>query len=308
MHISRLEPVPLRELWRNEARDFTAWLAENLDFLGETLEIDLSLVEQEASAGAFVADILAEDGNGNPVIIENQLERTDHDHLGKLITYLSNLNAKTAIWITSGPRPEHEQAVHWLNEFLPSDMAFYLVEIKAYRIDDSSSAPQITVVAGPSGPARDAGIQKKEFAERHRLRLEFWAQLLEQAKARTQLHARRSPITGNWLSAGAGRSGLTFEYAIRMSDALVEFYIKRGEAKENKHILDSLYAKREAIEETFGDRLEWLRQDDHPASRIRYSLPGGGLRDQNRWPDIQEAMIDAMVRLEQALKPHLGQL
>jgi len=147
MQISRLEPVSLRELWPNEARDFTTWLAENLDFLSEALGMDLSLVEQEASAGVFSADILAEDGNCNPVVIENQLERTDHDHLGKLITYLSNLDAKTAVWITAEPRPEHEKAVHWLNEVLPVDAAFYLVKVEAYCIDDSSPAPLFSVMA-----------------------------------------------------------------------------------------------------------------------------------------------------------------
>jgi hypothetical protein len=127
MQISRLETVPLRKSWPNETRDFTTWLAENLDFLGEALEMELSLVEQEAAAGPFSADILAEDESGNPVVIENQLKRTDHDHLGNLITYLSNLDAKAAVWIASEPRPEHEQAIHWLNEVLPADTAFYLV-------------------------------------------------------------------------------------------------------------------------------------------------------------------------------------
>jgi hypothetical protein len=141
MQISRLEKVPLRQLWAHEARDFTSWLAQNLDLLGEKLNIGLTLLEQEASAGPFSADILAEDGSGSPVVIENQLERTDHDHLGKLITYMSNLGAKTAVWITGNPRPEHEQAVHWLNEMLPADTAFYLVKIEAYRIDDSPAAP-----------------------------------------------------------------------------------------------------------------------------------------------------------------------
>lgn len=170
----RLEKVPLRGIWPNEARDFTTWLAENLDFLGEALGLSLSLVEQEAAAGIFSADVLAEDADGNPIIIENQLERTDHDHLGKLITYLSNLDAKTAIWITSDPRPEHEAAIHWLNQTLPADVALYLVKLDAYRIGDSSSAPLLTVVAGPSPEAKQIGGQKKELAQRHVLRLEFW--------------------------------------------------------------------------------------------------------------------------------------
>jgi len=113
MSIGKLKKVPLREIWPNEANDFTVWLANNLDFLSEVLELDLSLVEREAAAGPFAADILAEDPSGTPVIIENQLERPDHDHLGKLVTYLSNLNAKTAIWIkrpAPGTRDRHSLA------------------------------------------------------------------------------------------------------------------------------------------------------------------------------------------------------
>jgi hypothetical protein len=310
MHISRLDPVPLRELWPDEARDFTGWLAENLDFLGETLEVDLSLVEQEASAGAFSADILAEDGSGNPVIIENQLERTDHDHLGKLITYLSNLDAKVAVWITSEPRPEHEKAVHWLNEALPVDTAFYLVRIEAYRIGDSPPAPLLTVVAGPSPEAKQIGDQKKELAQRHLLRLEFWGQLLEQAKERTSLHARISPGKENWISAGAGKSGLGFNYVIRMSDARVELYIDKGkgETEANKGIFDQFLANKGQIEAAFGEPLDWQRLDDRRASRICHRLTVGGLADRDGWPEIQERMVDAMVRLEKALKPHIKRL
>jgi len=124
--------------------------AENLDFLSETIGFQLSLDQREISAGAFSADIRAEDPQGNFVIIENQLEKTNHDHLGKLITYMSNLEAKTAIWITSEPRPEHETAVHWLNETLPADTSFYLIKIEAYKIGDSDPAPLFTIVAGPS--------------------------------------------------------------------------------------------------------------------------------------------------------------
>jgi len=308
MPIGRLEKVPLREIWRNEARDFTTWLAENLDFLGEALGLSLSLVEQEAAAGIFTADVLAEDAGGNRVIIENQLERTDHDHLGKLITYLSNLDAKTAIWISSNPRLEHEAAIHWLNQTLPADVALYLVKLEAYQIGDSPAAPLLTVVAGPSPEAKQIGGQKKEWVQSHVLRLEFWGQLLEQAKKRTSLHARISPSKDNWVGAGAGKTGLAFNYLIRMSDAQVELYIDQGEAEANKRIFDRLFASKEQVEEDFGGPLEWQRMDDRRGCRIRHLLTLGGVADRDRWSEIQEAMIDAMVRLEKALKPQVKRL
>lgn len=307
MQVGRLKRVELREIWQHEAHNFTTWLAENLDLLGEFLGFELSLVQQEAAAGPFSADILAEDGRGSPVIIENQLERTNHDHLGKLITYLSNLEAKTAIWITSNPRPEHEKAVHWLNEVVPADTAFYLVRVEAYRIGDSAAAPLFTVVAGPSLEARQIGEQKEELAERHILRRAFWTELLTQAKEKMPLHARISPTTDNWVSAGSGKSGLGYNYVIRMEDAQVELYIDRGSAEENKRLFDALVAHKTAIETTFGTALEWQRLDDRRACRIRYVF-SGGLKDREHWPDLQKRMIEAMTQLERALKPEIQRL
>jgi hypothetical protein len=296
-----LETVPLRELWPNEARNFTTWLADHLQFLAQAIDTDLSLLQREASAGPFSADILAEDGNGNSVVVENQLERTDHDHLGKLITYLSNLDAKTAVWITSEPRPEHEQAVHWLNEVVPKDMAFYLVRIEAYRIGDSPSAPLLTVVAGPSPEGREIGIQKKEVAERHALRRSFWTELLEKANQRTSLHAGRSATTDSWLNAGAGKTGIAFQYRIRMNDSQVGLRIRRDTSEESLSIFSKLYTEKESIEDAFGGPLEWLPMEDAKMCLIQHLIETGGLRDQERWEEIQDDMIDAMVRLEQAL-------
>lgn len=308
MLVGKLEPVPLREIWPNEARDFTTWLAENLDFLGEVLQLELSLVEQEASAGSFSADILAEDAGGNMVIIENQLEPTNHDHLGKLITYVSNLDAKAAIWVAKQPRPEHEQAVHWLNEMVPADMAFHLVKIEAYRIGDSPPAPFFSLVAGPSAEARQAGAQKKDQAERHALREEFWAQLLERAQKRTSLHARRSPTTDSWLNAGSGLSGVVFQYRIRMEDAQIGLRIRRDTEKESRQIFDGIYANKDEIEHVFGKELDWQPQEGLKMSIIQYVIPGGGLKDKGRWAQIHDAMVDAMVRLEKALKPMIRRL
>ena len=308
MQIGRLEHVPLRELWRHEARDFTTWLAANLDLLSAVLGFPLALIQTEAATGTFSADILADAGSERTVVIENQLESTDHDHLGKLITYLSNLDASIAIWITSSPRPEHEQAIHWLNEWLPKNIAFYLITVEAVRIGDSNAAPLFAVVAGPSKAAREAGEVKKDLAERHVLRQEFWTQLLARAKERSNLHARISPGIDNWISAGAGRSGLSYNYLVLFHDSRVELYIDGSDADDNKRVFDALYTHKDAIEQAFGAPLHWQRLDDRKSCRISYMLPDGGLQDQNRWSQIQDQMIDAMLRLETAFRPRIQAL
>lgn len=308
--IARLIPVSLRELWKHEASDFTRWLADNLDYLEEVTGLTLAMVDQEASAGDFSADILAEDGDGNMVVIENQLEKTDHDHLGKLLTYMSNLEAKTAIWITSRPRPEHEKAVHWLNETLPADTAFYLIQVEAYRIADSPPAPKFTVVAGPSEESRRIGTQRKELAERHQLRMAFWQSLKEKLKEKNiSLHANISPSKHQWISTGAGKSGLSYAYVILKDAGRVDLYIDTQDQELNKRYFDTLYAYKESIEQTFGAPLYWQRLDKKRASRVAYLIAGmGGLKDKATWPKVQEAMIDAMSRLHKAFTPFIKKL
>jgi len=308
MDIGRLEPVPLREIWRHEAHGFTTWLAKNLDLIGAALRTQLSLVEREAKAGTFFADILAEDKNGDLVIIENQLETTNHDHLGKIITYMSNLEAKTAVWISNAPKPEHEKAVHWLNEMLPADSSIYLLRIEAYRIGDSSAAPLLTVIAGPTAVGKETGEKKKELAERHVLRQEFWGQLLEKAKNKTALHERISPSKENWVGAGAGKSGLEYTYVIRMEDAQVELYIDNGDEDLNNKIFDQFFSQKEKIEADFGGQLDWQRLDEKRACRVRYVIKTGGLNDKEKWEEIQGMMIDAMIRLERAFMPEIQML
>jgi hypothetical protein len=300
MPISRLEKLALRDLWKHEGHGFTPWLAENLDFVSEAIGVELTLVKREAGAGPFSVDILAEDPQGHQVVIENQLEQTDHDHLGKLITYMSNLDAKTAIWITSNPRPEHEKAVHWLNETLPADASFYLIQIEAYRIGNSDPAPQLTIIAGPSSISKQVGSQIKEIAERHTLYKEFWKQLLELAKTKTRLFERISPGNDNWISASAGKSGFMYVFVARKDDAQVELYIDRGDISENKHIFDRLFQKKETIEQVFGNPLDWQRLENRRCCRIRYVFHDHGFSDKDHWTTLQTKLIDAMIKLYQA--------
>jgi hypothetical protein len=270
--------------------------------------MELSLLQREASAGTFSADILAETDNGDAIVIENQLERTDHDHLGKLITYLSNLDARAAIWLTSEPRPEHERAILWLNEMLPADTAFYLVRLEAYRIEDSPPAPLLTVIAGPSPEAREIGTTKKELAERQVKMREFWETLLERSNRKTSLYSQISASTESWLNAGAGTKGIVFQFRVRMHDASVGLRIRLATAEDSRQVFDALRARKETIEQKFGQRLEWKPKDDLKMCEIVYPMDVGGWKDEESWPEIQEEMVDAMVRLEKALAPEIAQL
>lgn len=306
--IGKIERRALREVWRHEALDFTRWLSNNIDVLSEIIDIELSNAEREQAAGTFNVDIVAEDELGQTVIIENQLEKSDHDHLGKLITYLTAFEAKTAIWIVAEPRPEHVRALTWLNE--STDASFYLLKVEAIQIGDSPPAPLLTTIVAPSEEGREVGEKKRELAERHHLRKRFWTELLDYAKTKTRLHANVSPSHQTSVTTGAGRTGLGFSYVINQHEAGVELYIDRGKdrAEENAAILEELFSHREEIEEAFGESLDWQRLEGKRACRIRKDLTVGGYRDEERWPAIFEAMVDAMVRLERALKPYIQQL
>lgn len=308
-YIGKLRRVPLREVWKHEARDFSLWLEENIELLNELIGIDLANPEREKSAGAFNVDILAEDDQGNSVVIENQLEKSDHDHLGKLITYVSAFQAKIAIWIVAEPRPEHIQAITWLNESLTT--SFYLVKVEAVRIEDSPAAPLLTLIVSSSEASKEVGIAKKEIAEREILRYDFWKKLLQISATKTKLHSNITPTKHHWIGTGAGKAGLSFNYIVRQHDAAVELYIDRGKEldSENLEIFDKFYSEKENIEQDMVSPLSWERLDGKRACRIKKQINIGGYRnDEADWEKIQIQMIEAMIKLEKALKPFINKL
>ncbi len=307
--IGKIKRVPLRDVWKHEALDFTRWLQENIDILNEVIDLTLSNPEREQSAGPFNIDIVAEDESGTPVIIENQLEKSDHDHLGKLVTYLVAMGARAAIWIVSHPRPEHIAAITWLNE--SSSANFYLLKVEAIQIGDSLPAPLLTVIVGPSEEGKEVGRAKQEIAERYIIRERFWTQLLDSVKQKTKLHANISPTQHNWLGTSAGKQGIGYNYSIRKNEGQVELYIDRGKEKggENKEIFEQLSKNKEDIENIFGETLSWERLEGKRACRISKRISVGGYRDEEeKWPQVHEAMVDSMVRLEKSLKPYIAKL
>ena len=307
--IGKLERVALREVWVHEAYDFTQWLQENIDVLNSALDLNLVNVDREQTAGSFSIDLVAEDEGGGTVIIENQLEKSNHDHLGKLITYLTGMGAKAAIWIVSDPRPEHIAAVAWLNE--SGSAAFYMVKVEAVRIGESPAAPLFTLIVGPSDETKDVGQTKKEIAERYGIRKRWWTMLIERSAKVNKLHAHITPGEYSWIGASSGIRGLNFNYVVTQDESAAELYIDRGKdaTEENKAIFDQLFAHKDEINAAFGEPLSWERLEGKRACRIRHTQTGGGYRSpEDRWPILQDAIIKDMDRLEKALRPHLRQL
>jgi len=306
--IGKLKRVPLREVWKHEALDFTTWMLDNVDIVGDIINMNLSNAEREKSAGSFNVDLVAEDDMGGLVIIENQLEKSNHDHLGKLITYLTSLEAKTAIWIVADPRPEHVRAISWLNE--SSSASFYLLKVEAIRIGDSPPAPLLTLIVGSSEEAKELGAKKKKMAERYIIRKNYWTQLLEQSKEMTKLHSNISPSEHNWIGTSAGKRGLGLNYTVTQNQSTVELYIDRGKEseEENKIIFEELFNEKENIESIYGKTLEWQSLEGKRACRIRDVIEGGYRDAEEKWPIIQNNSIECMIKLNKALKPYIQKL
>jgi hypothetical protein len=262
-------------------------------------------MHREKSVGSFSLDILAENQNNEKVIIENQLEKTDHTHLGQLLTYLIGLDASIAIWITKDPKPEHTKVIDWLNE--NTERSFYLVRIEAVRIGDSKPAPLFTIISQPNETTKEVGQEKKELAEKDHLRIEYWRSLLEKSNKKNSLFSAISPGHYHWIGAGAGKSGVTFNYVVTNDYVSAELYIDhdKDNGHKNKLIFDQLYKQKDEIEKDLGLKLEWERLDEKRASRIAYYIEGAGLRNRDEWPALQDKITEAMSKIEKVLSPYL---
>lgn len=272
--------------------------------------LSLSIEDREHRAGGLLSVNLVAEDESRRVVIENQLEQSDHDHLGKLITYLTTLEAKTAIWIVPKARSEHISAMSRLNEKY-SATSFYLISLEVFRIGDSLPAPLLTQIVGPSEESKEIDKTKEEAQDRNNLRFQFWTQLLNLAREKTPLHAKNSPQGTGYIRATMA-SGLYLRYGIQKNAGDVKLYIDRGgdsDSSENSRIYDVLAEAKEEIEESFGEPLEWQRLDGKRACHIGKNISVGGYRDdETKWAEIQETMIDAMIRLGKAFKTHIDRL
>lgn len=301
--IQKIKKVSLREIWNKEDKDFTCWLEKHIDYLNDVLGFDISIESREEKVGPFKVDLYGEDNFGNKVIIENQLEKTDHAHLGQIITYLTNLEANTAIWIAKEPTEEHARAIDWLNETTPDDISFYLVKIEAIRIgDDSPAAPLFTIIKKPTIERKAIGSEKKEHATRHIFRERFWTQFLNEVGKKNQLFNNVSPSTDSWIGIGIGKTGINLNLVVSKKYARAEIYINRGKQEENKRVFDYFFSHKDKIEKEFDDKLTWERMEGGITSRIKYQLNGVNIFNEKDWPKMNNFLIDSSERMYKAFK------
>lgn len=309
-NIARITRLPLREVWQHEALDFTTWLESNLDLLTEALgfELDSENVSREAGAGDFNVDLVAEDNNGRTVVIENQLTRSDHAHLGKLLTYLVMLEADVCVWITQDARPEHVKVISWLNDSTP--VSAFLLQLEAVKIGGSDPAPLVTAIVSPSPEARQAASTKAEKTERHRLRRGFWEEVLALDADRRGLHSTISPGDGPYISTSAGYQGLAWVYGVQQHGTKVVLWIDTGagDGEVEEQLFDQLRKRREEIEDKVGADLVWENKPKNRSCKLIRQLSDGGWRDVDEWQAVVLATVEAMEGLVDAVGPHLDDL
>ena len=273
MKLGKLEKVDLREYWKHEALDFTRWLAEpsNLGELGDEIGLDIELIQTEAGVGRFSADILAqEETTGRKIVIENQLETTDHSHLGQILTYAAGIEAEYIVWIVKEVRDEHRQAIDWLNEHTDEKLNFFLVRIELWRIGESIPAPKFVVVSRPNdwtksvrGTVHDATA----LSDTKLLQLEFWQQLREFANTCRPPLKLRTPRAKHWYDVAIGRSDCHVTFTALTSEKQIgcELYIPNS-----KPLFRRLFSNKETIEAALGvGYLSWQELPEKKASRIR---------------------------------------
>lgn len=305
--LGKLEEVKdLRTIWPHEANDFTPWLAEeeNIAILGDAIGMEISADEIEGTVGDFSVDIVAtEIGTARKIVIENQLEDTNHDHLGKLITYASGSGANTVIWVVKHAREEHRAAIEWLNNHTDDEVGFFLCEIHIYRIEESKPAVKFEIIEKPNDWAK---VVKKSDAlnQTEQFRLEYWTAFNDYAFANplySKAFNKRKATNAHWMDLSIGSSGchIAIDLIRKDNSLVVELYIN-----DDKDLFHSLIAKRESIEKEVGYPLDWRELPQKKASRILLAR-SVDFEDRSKWSDQFDWLIDVTLKYKKAFKKYI---
>ena len=317
--LGRLRRVELREAWTSESADFTPWLAgeENLKLLSEAIGIDLELESQEKNAGPFRADILCKDtATDDWVLIENQLERTDHSHLGQLLTYAAGLNAVTIVWIAELFTEEHRATLDWLNERTDDKINLFGLEIELWRIGDSPIAPKFNIISQPndwSRTVRQAAAGTGEVSEHRQLQQRFWSAFGQYMAAKESFVRCQKPAPQHWTNHAIGRSGVHLSSIVSMwnsetddknPEIRAELYLDGPNAKQEFAALDK---RKEEIENALGFPLGWHNPENKAMCRL-YTRQNANFRNEALWPEQFEWLRQRQEKMHTVFAPIMKQL
>ncbi|HAT49717.1 MAG: DUF4268 domain-containing protein [Nitrospirae bacterium] len=315
MSLGCLEKVNVRQIWGSEANDFTPWLArrENLDILGETIGIKLEHAAIEKNVGPFRADILCKDTTtGCWVLVENQLERTDHIHLGQLLTYAAGLEAVTIVWIAALFTDEHRATLDWLNKITDEQYRFFGLELELWRIGDSSPAPKFNMVSKPKGWNRSSTrvattLSAEDLTEIQKLQLDYWVQFHSFLKESQSFIKPKTPKGQHWMYFGIGCTGVSLCATIYNSGKRkqigVDLYID-----DSKAIFHLLHKDKIAIESEIGSPLKWSVLPGKKASRILLFRDDCDLSHADSWADYHGWMKEKLEKFWEVFRPRVKQL
>lgn len=296
----------LRKVWPHEALDFTPWLAEedNLSLLSDAVGLEITVDETESSVGDFNVDIYAtETGKDRKIIIENQLEDTNHDHLGKLITYASGKTADIVIWVVKRAREEHRAAIEWLNNHTDENIAFFLLEVKLFQIGDSDIAVKFEVIEKPNDWAKEIKRQTSS-SPTLQARYDYWIAFNDYAfnnAVFAKAFNRRKASTDHWMSLSVGSSACHIDLSqVRKDNNItVEWYIT-----DDKELYQKFYSHKADIESDMGMTLDWRELPDKKASRILV-IHEADFDNKDKWPEQFEWTMDAAMKMKKAFKKYL---
>ena len=304
MKLGKLEKVDLREVWKHEASDFSSWLAEkdNLSLLSDEIGIDICLIQTEAKVGKFNVDILAEEENtGKKIVIENQLEPTDHDHLGKIITYASGYDAEIIIWIVKSVRDEHKQAVDWLNEHTDEKINIFAIKMEVWRIGESLCAPKFQIISKPNDWAKAV---QSELSSVKMLQLEFWTKFKEYTQDNNLKIKVRKPYPQHWNDISFGFSEANVTLTVNSQSNLIgcEIYIHNS-----KSLFHALESNKEKIQEELNATLEWHELPDKKASRIKLFFDGD-ISETDNWEEYFSWLSTQALAFQEVFSKHIKHL
>lgn len=306
-NIGKLIEVDVRELWKHEQKDFSYWMSKdaNIEYLNDILGLTLVDVDKEVYVGPYRCDIVARDEtSGIKVVIENQLESTNHDHLGKIITYAAGLDARFIVWIVKEAKEEHRAAIEWLNNNTNDGVNFFLIEIHAYRIGESEPAPKFEVIEKPNDFVKRSkrSNRNEELSRSESERLLFWEELNRSLAEKGRPFNIRKATTDHWYDVAVGSSEAHISITLVNKEGVigVEFNIHN-----NKELFDDLYEKKDEIENQTGMKYNWERLDGKKASRIIYHIDGLNFNDHSNYKELIEKSISTAVVMRDVFRKYM---